>query len=95
MINKWVDEGREWGHPIRHEDFVKAREQDEWHVLLTPTKPVPREWFCDLRGAKILGPASGRRQQMPIFAARGTKCTVMDFSERQLDREREVAEREN
>jgi len=31
---------------------------------------------------------------MPIFAALGADCTVLDYSECQLDREREVAERE-
>ena len=32
---------------------------------------------------------------MSIFAALGAKCTVMDYSERQLLTEKEVAEREN
>ena len=31
---------------------------------------------------------------MPIFAALGAECTVLDYSERQLDSERMVAERE-
>ena len=31
---------------------------------------------------------------MPIFAALGADCTVLDYSERQLDSERQVAERE-
>jgi ubiquinone/menaquinone biosynthesis C-methylase UbiE len=45
-------------------------------------------------GAKLLGLASGGGQQMPIFTALGANCTVLDYSERQLDREREVAKRE-
>jgi len=32
---------------------------------------------------------------MPIFAALGAKCTVQDYSEQQLLKEKEVAEREN
>jgi len=39
--------------------------------VLTPTKPVPREWFGDLKGKKLLGLASGGGQQMPIFTAAG------------------------
>ncbi len=46
---------------------------------------MPRYW----------GLASGGGQQMPIFSALGAKCTVLDYSERQLLSEEEVAKREN
>ncbi len=92
-IDRWVDEGWEWGVPISHEQFEKAK-SGEWSVLLTPTKPVPKEWFGDLKGRKVLGLASGGGQQMPIFAALGAECTVLDYSERQLESERLVSERE-
>lgn len=42
----------------------------------------------------MLGLASGGGQQMPIFAALGAQCTVLDYSQRQLDSEKLVAERE-
>ena len=45
-IDSWVDGGWEWGKPITHEIFEKARNGD-WSVFLTPTKAVPKEWFCD------------------------------------------------
>ena len=92
-IDRWVREGWEWGQPIDHETFLRARAGD-WSVGLTPTKPVPREWFGDLRGKRVLGLASGGGQQMPIFAAAGAVCTVLDYSEEQLKAERMVAERE-
>ena len=92
-IDRWVREGWEWGQPIDHETFLRARAGD-WSVVLTPTKPVPREWFGDLRGKRVLGLASGGGQQMPIFAAAGAVCTVLDYSEEQLKAERMVAERE-
>ncbi|MBQ3869639.1 MAG: class I SAM-dependent methyltransferase [Clostridia bacterium] len=92
-IDRWVDEGWEWGIPIDHETYLKAL-SGEWNVLLTPTKSVPHKWFGDIRGKKILGLASGGGQQMPIFAALGAECTVLDYSERQLLSEREVAARE-
>ena len=92
-IDRWVEEGWTWGKPISHETFLKAKDGD-WQVVLTPTKPVPREWFGDLQGKKLLGLASGGGQQMPIFAALGGECTVLDYSERQLASERMVAERE-
>lgn len=64
-------------------------------MLLTPVKCVPEAWFPPLRGAAVPGLASGGGQQMPVFAAQGAHCTVLDFSEKQLESERMVAEREN
>jgi len=94
FFDKWVGEGWEWGQPISHEVFVKAK-NNEWFVLLTPTKPVPKEWFCEMKDAEILGLASGGGQQMPIFSALGAKCTVLDYSDQQLLSEEKVAKREN
>ena len=92
-IDRWIAEGWEWGQPISHEIYAKALAGD-WNMLLTPLKPVPHEWFGDLRGRKVLGLASGGGQQMPIFAALGAECTVLDYSEAQLESERRVAARE-
>lgn len=92
-IDRWVEEGWEWGVPISHETYVKAL-AGEWEVFLTPTKPVPHDWFGDLSGKKVLGLASGGGQQMPVFAALGAECTVLDYSPRQLESERLVAGRE-
>lgn len=92
-IDRWIEEGWEWGQPISHETYLRAVE-GEWDVLLTPTKPVPHAWLGELRGKKILGLASGGGQQMPIFAALGAECTVLDYSPRQLESERAVAARE-
>ena len=93
-IDCWIQNGWEWGIPISHERFIKAT-QGIWDVLLTPTKPVPHEWFGDLKGKKILGLASGGAQQMPIFIALGAECTVLDYSKKQIDSEIQVSKREN
>jgi SAM-dependent methyltransferase len=93
VIDRWVEEGWEWGRPISHEEYIKALEGD-WQMVLTPVKPVPRTWFPDLSGKRVLGLASGGGQQMPLFAAAGASCTVLDYSEKQLESERAVAERE-
>ena len=92
-IDRWVEEDWQWGIPITHEEYMSAK-NGVWDVLLTPVKPVPHEWFGDLSGMKILGLASGGGQQMPIFSALGAKCTVLDYSSRQLESERIVSERE-
>lgn len=92
-IDRWVGEGWQRGQPISHAEFEQAK-CGSWDVLLTPTKPVPHEWFGSLKGKKILGLASGGGQQMPIFAALGADCTVLDYSPKQLESERMVALRE-
>lgn len=93
-IDKWIEGGWEWGKPITHDEYLKAKNGNV-QVLLTPTKYVPKEWFPELKGKKILGLASGGGQQMPVFSALGAICTVLDYSDKQLESERMVAEREN
>ena len=92
-IDRWVEEGWKWGIPITHEQYLEATE-GKLDVVLTPTKTVPQEWFGDIKGKKLLGLASGGGQQMPVFCAAGAECTVMDLSDRQLESERMVSERE-
>lgn len=92
-IDRWVQEGWEWGKPISHETYEKAK-QGDWDVKLTPTRAVPHRWFGELRGKKLLGLASGGGQQMPIFAALGAECTVLDYSPLQLESEQLVSRRE-
>ncbi len=92
-IDRWVDEGWEWGAACTHEEFERARSGDV-RVLLTPGKLVPGEWLGELRGKRLFGLACGGGQQMPLFTAAGAICTVLDYSERQLESERRVAARE-
>ena len=92
-IDAWCEDGWEWGQPISHEVYEKAL-NGEWGVYLTPTKLVPKEWFGDLKGKRLLGLASGGGQQIPIFAALGAECTVLDYSVSQCESEKMVAERE-
>ena len=91
--DRWAENGSEWSVPISHEEYLRALRGD-WGVLLTPMKPVPKEWFPPLAGCRLLGLASGGGQQMPVFSALGAECTVFDYSDRQLGSERMVAERE-
>jgi len=92
-IDRWVEAGWEWGRPISHEAFQAAK-NGEWEVYLTPTRSVPHRWLGDLRGKRVLGLASGGGQQMPVFAALGAECTVLDYSARQIESEEAVAKRE-
>ena len=93
VVDSWVEDGWEWGKPVSEEVCRKAR-HGEWNVLLTPTKPVPHEWFPPLEECRLLGLASGGGQQMPVFSLLGANCTVLDYSLRQLKSEEEIASRE-
>jgi len=95
VFDSLVSQDWEWSIPISHETFLKAKNENLWDVVLTPIIPVPHNWFpSSLKGLKLLGLASGGAQQMPIFAALGAECTVLDYSEKQLESERKIAERE-
>jgi SAM-dependent methyltransferase len=88
-----VEHGNRWTVPVSADEVEAARNGD-WKILLTPTRPVPRDWFPEMKGARILCLASGGGQQGPILAAAGARVTVYDGSPKQLERDREVAERE-
>ena len=89
-----VERGNEWTRAVSP-DVIAAARQGQWGVLLTETKPVPREWFPDLHTLDILCLASGGGQQAPILAAAGGKVTVFDNSPKQLEQDRRVSERES
>ena len=86
--------GDQWSLPVSKEETDKARCGD-WKIVLTPSKPIPREWFPeDMNGKKILCLASGGGQQGPILAATGADVTVFDNSTGQLRKDILVAERD-
>jgi len=82
-IGRWIDGGWEWGAPLSHEAWLRARAGD-WEVRLTPVKAVPHAWPGDLGGARVPGPASGGGQQTPIFKAAGAEVTVLGHTPAQL-----------
>ena len=92
--NREVEAGKnQWTIPVTPEVIAAAR-QGVWQIVLTPTKPVPRDWFPDLEGLDVLCLASGGGQQGPVLAAAGAKVTVLDNSPRQLAQDQMVAARE-
>lgn len=82
-----------WTRPVTSAEVDLAR-RGEWRIYLTPTRPVPAAWLTPLAGRAALCLASGGGQQGPILAAAGATTTVLDFSARQLERDRAVAERD-
>lgn len=92
-IARWVAQGWEWSIPMSHADFIRAKAGD-YRLLLTPMHPVPPDWLGELRDKRVLALASGGGQQGPLLTALGAQVTVFDFCKEQLQKDREVAERE-
>lgn len=88
-----VDKGNQWTQPVDPAKIADAR-QGKWQIVLTPTKPVPADWFPPIQGKRVLCLASGGGQQGPILAAAGADVTVFDNSPRQLAQDEMVAQRE-
>jgi SAM-dependent methyltransferase len=91
--DRQVGKGCRWTVPVGPEMIAVARAGD-WHIVLTPTRPVPRSWFPELAGLDVLCLACGGGQQAPILAAAGAVVTVLDASPAQLNQDRLVAQRE-
>ena len=48
-----VERGNQWTVPVNRKAIIAAR-QGQWEIFLTPSKPVPKEWFPDLKGRDVL-----------------------------------------
>ncbi len=91
--DKQVENRNRWTCPVSSDEIEKAK-TGNWKIILTPTIPVPKNWFPDLKNAKVLCLASGGGQQSPIIAAAGADVTVFDNSKRQLEQDQFVANRD-
>jgi SAM-dependent methyltransferase len=91
--DRQAQQGDRWTVPVGP-DVIAAARRGDWHVVLTPTRPVPAAWFPDLAGLDVLCLASGGGQQAPVLAAAGARVTELDNSPAQLDRDRLVADRD-
>jgi len=93
--NRAARKNDRWTIPVSSEEIQRAR-NDDWRILLTPEKPIPREWFPDFRAnsIKVLCLAGSGGQQAPILAAAGAIVTVFDNSLAQLSQDQLVADRD-
>ena len=93
--DKCVEDKDIWTVPVSSETIENAR-KGIWDVVLTPNKPVPKDWFPnDMKGLKVLLMGGGGGQQGPILAALGADVTVFDNSKKQLEQDEMVAKRDN
>tara|TARA_B110000495_G_scaffold4656_1_gene3451 strand:- start:1811 stop:2677 length:867 start_codon:yes stop_codon:yes gene_type:complete len=92
--NKMAAAGDKYYRGMTSEQIELAR-NSEFKIRVTPTRSVPDQWLSSIKGQSVLCLAGGGGQQGPILAAAGAKVTVFDLSEIQLQRDLEIAEREN
>ncbi|WP_270180753.1 class I SAM-dependent methyltransferase [Alkalihalobacillus sp. CinArs1] len=90
-----VNQGSRYTKYVSYDQVENARRGD-WAISVTTEKPVPRNWFPPtLKGLSVLCLAGGGGQQAPLLAAAGAEVTVVDMSEKQLEQDRFVAERDD
>ena len=58
-------------------------------------KDVPKEWLKDIKGKKVLCLAGAGGLQAPLLACAGAEVTVVDISDKMLDKDREIVKNEN
>lgn len=98
QYNRWawdqqVSKGNRWTQPVTAQQIAEARD-GRWEIVLTPCRPVPRDWIEPVTGKRVLCLAGGGGQQAPILAAAGALVTTVDNSSRQLEQDQFVAQRE-
>ncbi len=91
-INRLAEADVNWAKPATAEQLKQAR--DGMPGIPFGKAVIPAEWLGDLHGKKVLCLAGAGGLQAPILACAGAEVTVLDLSERMLDRDREMAVQE-
>ena len=91
--DRMAAEGDRFYHAVTPEAIERAR-AGEMRIIVTPTKSVPLDWLMPLQDRDVLCLAGGGGQQAPLLAAAGANVVVLDLSEKQLERDQEIASRE-
>ncbi len=91
-IDALVENNADWTACATPEQIQQAR---EGHLNLRFfQKDVPAEWLSGIKGKKVLCLAGAGGLQAPLLACAGAEVTVLDLSNKMLDKDREIAQRE-
>lgn len=93
-IDRLVENDVNWSACATPEQMQQARE-GKLKLTFGVDGVIPSQWFGDLKGKKVLCLAGAGGLQAPLLACAGADVTVIDLSERMLDKDREIAAREN
>lgn len=92
-IDRLAENDVNWSHPATAEQLQRAREGNPG-LPFGMNDTIPMGWLGDLRGRKVLCLAGAGGLQAPLLACAGAEVTVLDLSERMLDKDRGIAARE-
>lgn len=92
-IDRLVECDVNWSAGAAPEQLQAAR---EGHLVMNfgVDGVIPEEWLGDVRGKRVLCLAGAGGLQSALLACAGAEVTVLDLSERMLDKDREAAARE-
>ncbi len=93
-IDRLVENDVNWSACATQEQLQNAR-NGKLQLMFGFDGAVPTEWLGDLNGKKVLCLAGAGGLQAPLLACAGADVTVLDLSERMLDKDRMIAEREH
>ena len=91
-INELVENNVNWSACATAEEMQRAREGRLSIKFFD--KEVPTDWLKGIKGKKVLCLAGAGGLQAPLLACAGAEVTVLDLSEKMLEKDREIAEKE-
>ena len=92
-IDSLVANSVDWSASASMEQLQAAREGKL--KLQFFDREVPKEWLKDIKGKKVLCLAGAGGLQAPLIASAGAEVTVIDISNKMLDKDRVIAKKEN
>ncbi len=92
-IDRLVENDVNWSACATPEQLQRARE-GKLELLFGFAHGAPADWLRNLHGKKVLCLAGAGGLQAPLLACAGAEVTVLDLSQRMLDKDREIAARE-
>lgn len=92
-IDQLVENSADWTASAAQRELQDAREGRL--RLMFFDREVPVEWLGDVKGKKVLCLAGAGGLQAPLLACAGADVTVIDLSGKMLEKDREIAKREN
>ena len=93
-IDHLVECGVQWSACASADQLRRARE-GKLELLFGSVHAIPEAWLGDLHGKKVLCLAGAGGLQAPLLACAGADVTVLDLSQRMLEKDRAVAARES
>ena len=93
-IDRLVERGVNWSACATPQQLQQAR-KGRLELMFGSDQVIPPEWLGDLNGKKALCLAGAGGLQAPLLACAGAEVTVLDLSERMLDKDREITAQEN